>query len=90
MAKETDIGLIKAALEVSDNFLNVFKKDLSPTSLEAIGDHIAKYTTALLMSGAHVTDVIPILIGLSIRCTCDKEVQAFLKAEEAANAAQDK
>ena len=90
MAKETDIGLIKAALEVSDDFLNVFKKDLSPTSLEAIGDHIAKLTTGLLMSGAHVTALIPILIGLGIRCTCDKEAQAFLKAEEAANAAQDK
>ena len=90
MAKETDIGLIKAALKVSDNFLNVFKKDLSPTSLEAIGDHIAEHTIGLLRSGAHVTDLIPILIGLGIRYTCDKEVQAFLKAEEAANAAQDK
>ena len=90
MAKETDIGLIKTVLKASDSFLNVFKKDLSPTSLEAIGDHIAKHTTALLMSRTRVLSMIPILIGLGIRCTCDKEVQAFLKAEEAANAAQNK
>lgn len=90
MAKETDIGLIKAALKASDGFLNIFKKDLSPTSLEAVSDHIAEHTIDLLRSGAHVPDLIPILIGLGIKCTCDKEVQAFLKAEEAANAAQDK
>lgn len=89
MAKETDIGLIKTALKASDGFLNIFKKDLSPTSLEAIGDHIAEHTIGLLRSGAHGPALIPILIGLGIRCTCYKEVQAFLKAEEAADAAQD-
>ena len=90
MAKEADIGLIKAALKASDDFLNVFKTDLSPTSLEAIGDHIAEHTIDLLRCRARGCDLIPILIGLCIRCTCDKEVQAFLKAEEAADAAQDK
>ena len=90
MSKHADIGLITAALKASDGFLNIFKKDLSPTSLEAVGDHIANHTIGLLQARAHVPDSIPILIGLGIRCTCDKEVQAFLKAEEAANAAQDK
>lgn len=86
MSKKVDICLITAALKASDDFLNIFKKDLSPTSLKAVGDHIAWITTGLLQSGAHVLNLIPVLIGLGIRCTCDKEVQAFLKAEEAANA----
>lgn len=90
MSKKADIGLITTSLKASDGFLNIFKKDLSPTSLEAVGDHITVHTISLLQSGACVPNLIPILIGLCIRCTCDKEVRAFLKAEEAANAAQDK
>lgn len=90
MSKKADIGLITAALKASDDFLNIFKKDLSPISLEAVNDHIANHTIGLLQSGARVMSLIPILMGLGIRCTCDKEVRAFLKAEEAANAATNK
>lgn len=87
MSKKTDATLITAVLKAGDDFLNSFKQGLSPTSLKAVGDHIAIYSIGLLKSDAHVPDLIPILIGLCIRCTCDKEVQAFLKAEEATDAA---
>lgn len=84
-----DYKLVKASLLNADHALAIFKTGLSPTSLYSIAEHIAKHTVAMLKAEPGCMDLIPIIIGLMLKQTCDKEVQAFLKAEEAADATQD-
>lgn len=80
---------IKASLSRADGALAIFKIGLSPTSLEALAEHVAKHIHAMLGAGAGCMDLVPIIMGLMLKQTCDKEVQAFLKAEEAADATTD-
>lgn len=87
---DNDYKLIKITLSHADNALRVFKLRLSPTSLEAIASHITKNTFGMLAAAPKTIDLIPIIIGLMLKLTCEKEVQAFLKAEEAADATTDK
>lgn len=82
--------LIKAALSQADNALEIFKIGLSPTSSESLARHIARHTLGMLSAEPKPIDLICVLIGLMLKLTCDKEVRAFLKAEEAADAATDK
>lgn len=81
--------LITRSLWYADHALAVFKTGLSPTSLHSIAEHIAKHTAAMLAAGPDCTDLVPIIIGLMLKQTCEKEVQAFLKAEEAADAVKE-
>jgi hypothetical protein len=69
--------------------LATFKRNFSPTSLEAIATHIAKHAIAMSMSKPDPVNLIGVIVGLELKLTCDKETRAFLKAEEAADAAQD-
>lgn len=81
--------LIKFSISQADNALKIFKIGLSPTSLDSIAEHVVKHTNAMLAAGPGCMDFVPIIIGLMLKSTCDKEVRAFLKAEEAADATQD-
>lgn len=87
---DNDYKLIKNTLSYADDALRVFKLHLSPTSLEAIASHIMKNTFGMLAATPKTIDLIPIIIGLMLKLTCEKEVQAFLKAEETADATTDK
>lgn len=86
----TDYKLVKTSLLHADRALAVFETGLSPTSLYSIAEHVAKHTAAILAAGPGCMDLIPIVIGLMLKQTCGKEVKAFLKAEEVADAATDK
>lgn len=81
--------LVKASLSQADRALEIFKINLSPTSLESLAKHIARHALAMQDANPKPMDLIAIIIGLVLKLLCDKEVQAFLKAEEAADATQD-
>lgn len=82
-------NLVSTSLSYADDALAIFKRDFSPTSLEAIATHIAKHTIAISISEPDLINLIGALIGLELKLICDKEARAFLKAEEAADATQD-
>ena len=82
---DVDYKLVKASLLQADWALGIFKIDLSPTSLESLAKHIARHALAIQDADPKPMDLIAIIIGLMLKLTCDKEVRAFLKAEEAAN-----
>jgi hypothetical protein len=82
-------NLVSTSLSYADDVLAMFKINFSPTSLEAIATHIAKHAIAMSMSKPDPMSLIGVIVGLALKLTCDKEARAFLKAEEAANAAQD-
>ena len=82
-------GLVSTSLSYADDALAIFKRDFSPTSLEAIATHIAKHAIAMSMSKPDPVNLIGVIVGLQLKLTCDKEARAFLKAEEAADATQD-
>lgn len=81
--------LVRASLSYADDALAIFKRDFSPTSLEAIATHIAKHAIAMSMSKPDPINLIGVIIGLQLKLICDKEARAFLKAEEATNAEED-
>lgn len=81
--------LVRASLSYADDALAIFKRDFSPTSLEAIATHIAKHAIAMSMSKPDPINLIGVIVGLQLKLICDKEARAFLKAEEAANAEED-
>lgn len=83
---DVDYKLVKASLLQADGALRIFKIGLSPTSLDILAKHIARHALAMLNADPKPMDLIAIVIGLMLKLTCDKEVRAFLKAEEAANA----
>lgn len=87
---DNNYKLIKASLLHADRALAIFKIGLSPTSLYSITEHITKHIAAMLAAGPGCMDLVPIIIGLMLKQTCEKEVQAFLKAEETADATTDK
>lgn len=80
-------NLVNASLLYADSTLAMFKRDFSPTSLEAIATHIAKHAIAMSMSmsKSDPMNLIGVIVGLQLKLTCNKEARAFLKAEEAAN-----
>lgn len=78
-------NLVNVSLSYADGALAIFKRDFSPTSLEAIAKHIAKHTIAMSVSEPDPMNLIGIIVGLELKLICDKEARAFLKAEEAAN-----
>lgn len=78
-------NLVSTSLSYADEALVIFKRDFSPTSLEAIARHIAKHTIAMSMSEPDPMNLIGTIVGLELKLICDKEARAFLKAEEAAN-----
>ena len=82
-------NLVSTSLSYADDALAIFKRNFSPTSLEAIAKHIAKHAIAMSMSKADPMNLIGVIVGLQLKLTCDKEARAFLKAEEAADATQD-
>lgn len=82
-------NLIRASLLQADRALEVFNIGLSPTSLEALARHIAKHALGIAAAEPKPMDLIAIILGLMLKQTCDKEVQAFLKAEEAADAVKE-
>lgn len=82
-------NLVSTSLSYADDALAIFKRNFSPTSLEAIATHIAKHAIAMSMSKADTMNLIGVIVGLQLKLTCDKEARAFLKAEEAADATQD-
>jgi hypothetical protein len=86
---KTCYKLIKASISQADKALEIFKIDLSPTSLESLAKHIARHALAMAAVQPEPMDLIGIILGLILKQTCGNEVRAFLKAEEAANAAQD-
>lgn len=77
--------LVSTSLSYADDALAIFKRDFSPTSLEAIATHIAKHALAISMSKPDPINLIGAIVGLELKLICDKEARAFLKAEEAAN-----
>lgn len=81
--------LVRTSLSYADDALAIFKIGFSPTSLEAIAKHIAKHAIAMSMSNPDPMNLIGVIAGLALKLTCDKEVRAFLKAEETADATQD-
>lgn len=83
-----DYELVKASLSQADGALRIFKIGLSPTSLESLAKHIARHALAMQYADPKPMDLIAIVIGLMLKLTCDKEVRAFLKAEEVANAVE--
>lgn len=83
-------NLVSTSLSYADGALAIFKRDFSPTSLEAIAKHVAKHALAMAVAKPEPMDLIGIILGLILKQTCGNEVRAFLKAEEAADAAQDK
>lgn len=85
-----DYKLVELSLSQADGALDIFKKGLSPTSLDSIARHTTTHLNAMLSAGPGCIDLVPIIIGLMLKLTCDKEARAFLKAEEAADAVQDK
>ena len=87
---KTCYKLVKASISQADEALRIFKIGLSPTSLESLTKYITWHALAMQDVGPKPMDLIGIIIGLMLKLLCDKEVQAFLKAEEAADAAQDK
>ena len=84
--KSADYKLVSANLWYADKALEIFKIDLSPTSLDSIAKHIARHVHAMQSADPKPTELIAVIVGLMLKLTCDKEVQAFLKAEEAADA----
>lgn len=80
--------LIKVCLSQADEALRIFKIGLSPTSSESLARHIARHALSMLSAEPRPKDLICILVGLMLKLTCDKEVRAFLKAEEAADAVE--
>lgn len=84
----TDYKLVKASLLQADRALAIFKIGLSPTSLQSLAKHIARHALAMQNADPKPMDLIAIIIGLMLKLLCDKEVQAFLKAEEAADAVE--
>lgn len=90
MEHSNSYGLIDCALRDAGRHLDIFKIDLSPTSLEALADHIGKHSFAMMAVQPNKIQLIGIIMGLCIKLTCEKEARAFLKAEEAADAATNK
>lgn len=86
---KTCYKLIKASISQADKASEIFKIDLSPTSLEALAKHVAKHALAMAAAKPEPMNLIGIILGLVLKQTCGNEVRAFLKAEEAADAAQD-
>lgn len=84
-----DYKLIEASLLQADKAIKIFKIDLSPTSLHSLAIHIARHTLGMLGAEPKPIDLVAVIMGLMLKLTCDKEVQAFLKAEEAADATTD-
>jgi len=82
-------NLVSTSLSYADYVLAIFKRDFSPTSLEAIATHITKHTIAMSMSEPDPVNLIGVIVGLALKLTCDNEARAFLKAEETADATQD-
>lgn len=82
-------NLVNISLSYADDALAIFRRNFSPTSLEAIATHIAKHTLAISMSNPDPINLIGAIVGLELKLTCDKEARAFLKAEEAANDAEE-
>lgn len=80
--------LVRASLSYADDALAIFKIGLSPTSLDAIAAHIAKHAIAMSMYEPDPMNLIGVIAGLALKLTCEKEVKAFLKAEEAADAVE--
>lgn len=78
-------NLVSTSLSYADDALAIFKRDFSPTSLEAIATHIAKHAIAMSISKPDPMSLIGVIVGLQLKLICDKEARAFLKAEEAAN-----
>lgn len=78
-------NLVSTSLSYADNTLAIFKRNFSPTSLEAIAVHIAKHAIAMSIAKPDPMSLIGIIVGLQLKLLCDKEVLAFLKAEETAN-----
>lgn len=90
MEHSNNYGLIDCALRAAGRQLDIFKIGLSPTSLETLANHIGKHTLAMIAVQPNKIQLIGIIIGLCIKLTCEKEVRAFMKAEEAADAATNK
>lgn len=90
MEHSNDYGLIDCVLRDAGKQLDIFKIDLSPTSLEALANHIGTHSLAIMAAQLNNIQLIGIIIGLCIKLTCEKEARAFLKAEEAADAATNK
>jgi hypothetical protein len=82
-------NLVSTSLSYADNALAIFKIGLSPTSLESLAKHITRHTLAMAAAQPEPMDLIGVIVGLLLKQTCGNEVQAFLKAEEAADATQD-
>lgn len=90
MEHSNNYGLIDCALRDAGRQLDIFKIDLSPTSLETLATHIGKHSCAMMASQPAKIQLIGIIMGLCIKLTCEKEARAFMKAEEAADAATNK
>lgn len=85
-----DYKLIEVNLLQADRAIEIFKIDLSPTSLRSLAIHIARHTLGMLGTEPKPLDLVAVIMGLMLKLTCDKEVRAFLKAEETADAATNK
>lgn len=90
MERSDSYGLIDCALRDADRLLDIFKIDLSSTSLEALAKHIGEHSFAMIAVQPNKIQLIRIIMGLCIKLTCEKEARAFMKAEEAADAATNK
>ena len=90
MEHSNSYGLIDCALRDAGRQLDIFKIDLSPTSLETLANHIGKHSLAMMAVRPDKIELIGVIVGLCIKLTCEKEARAFMKAEEAANAATNK
>lgn len=86
---DANYKLVKASLSQADGALKIFKMNLSPTSLDSLATHTAQHIRAMLAAEPGCMDLVPIIAGLMLKFTCEKEARAFLKAEEAANAEED-
>lgn len=82
-------NLVSTSLSYADDALAIFKTDLSPTSLEVLARHIAKHALYMAKAEPKPMDLIAIILGFMLKQTCDKEVRAFLKAEEVADAVKE-
>lgn len=85
---DNDYHIIKSCLSIADEALNIFKIGLSPTSLDSLANHISRHILGMLAAKPSQTRLVMLTIGLMLKLTCNKEVQAFLKAEEAADASK--
>lgn len=83
---DNDYHIIKPCLSVADEALNIFKRGLSPTSLDSLANHISGHILGMLTAKPSQMHLVMLVAGLMLKLTCDKEVRAFLKAEEAADA----